>query len=610
MCGIAGYFSSTSAFSRDILELMASRIAHRGPDASGTFVHKSCGLAHRRLSIIDLSAEANQPMHSACGRYVIAYNGESYNYRELAQKEKLSLRTASDTEVLLQLFIQKGPEFIREVNGMFALAIYDREKEELWLYRDRMGIKPLFLYEEDQHFAFASELKSLLALPDIARDQRYNREAIGSFLHLGYIPEPLTFYQNIQKFPAGSYACISAKGMEIKRYWQASDALTKEPISDFTTASKELEERLQQSVAYRLRSDVPFGAFLSGGIDSSLVAALAQKQLSQSLKTFTIAFDHQKFNEAHFAQKVSQHLGTEHHEFKVTQQTAKELVSEILPLMDEPFADTSIIPTLMVSKLAAKEVKMTLSGDGGDELFMGYGAYNWAQRLRQPAVRLARYPMSWMLKLGQDRSRRAAKVFQYRYKDHLPAHIFSQEQYFFSQKELEFLGIAPDFGYELYAPKELKRRLNAQEKQAYFDLHYYLKDDLLVKVDRATMHYGLESRVPLLDHKVVEYALNIDSKLKMQQGQQKYILKELLYRYVPRELFDRPKWGFSIPMVEWLQNDLRYLIEENLNKQVVMSVGLISYTYTSNLVDLYLNKGHHHLYNRLWALILLHMHLR
>ena len=538
MCGIAGYYSATGADKTTLLK-MANAIAHRGPDAEGTYVHESFGLAHRRLSILDLSAAAHQPMLSACGRYVMVYNGEAYNYQELKEELNLTTQTSSDTEVILEAFALMGPAMVNKLNGMFAIAVLDRLENKLFLFRDRLGIKPLYVYHSAGTLAFASELKAITSCRD-KFPVSINHEAIPYFLHLGYIPEPLSIYKEVTKFPVGHWAVFDGSRLNSTCYWSAADKITSEVWTDEVSAKEKLDELLTASVKRRLISDVPFGTFLSGGIDSSVVTALAQKVSANPINTFSIGFEKAKYNEAHFAKQVSNHLGTEHHEFVVTEKDALDLVLEIVPQFDEPFSDSSAIPTMLVSKLARKSVTMTLSGDGGDELFLGYGAYVWAKRLQNPLLAALRQPISDMLALGNDRSRRVSKLLDFDFKSCSQSHTFSQEQNLFSAKEIgalvkntsaSTLLMNDNFGCK----NSLNRTLTPQEIQAFFDLNYYLKDDLLVKVDRSTMRYGLETRVPLLDHTVVEFALNLSPSLKIKDGCSKYLLKEVLYSYVPKE---------------------------------------------------------------------------
>jgi asparagine synthase (glutamine-hydrolysing) len=608
MCGIAGCYFKEGA-TRDELHKMARAMAHRGPDAEGVYVNGSFGLAHRRLSILDLSSTAHQPMVSSCGRYHIAYNGEVYNFKSIKAELGIETKTSSDTEVILEAFAQIGPRMVEKLNGMFAIAILDIITNKLFFFRDRMGIKPLYVYQKNNDLVFSSELKAITALRSTL-SLTVNKDAISYFLHLGYIPEPLSIYNEIQKFPSGNWGMFDGTTFTTSCYWSPEEKITKDVWTDEFSAKIHLDQLLTDAVERRLISDVPFGTFLSGGVDSSLVTALAQKVSSSPVKTFSIGVDNAKYNEARFADQVAQHLGTEHHSFTVTEKDALELITEIIPQFDEPFSDSSAIPTMLVSKMARQSVTMTLSGDGGDELFMGYGAYVWANRLSHPIVKALRTPTSLLLSHGNDRQKRVSKLLSVNKRGSLSSHIFSQEQNMFSVDELSILLHIDQSKFELLefnsrTSESLNRKLSSAEQQALFDIRFYLKDDLLVKVDRATMRYGLETRVPLLDHTVVEFALNLAPELKMNNGISKYLLKEVLYQYVPKNIFNRPKWGFSIPLADWLNGDLSFLIEEYLNEKRVISLGLVNWPVVKNLIHNFRN-GQHHLYNRLWLLILLH----
>jgi len=608
MCGIAGLYIPNGIEAAD-LQRMGDAIAHRGPDAHGVFVQNGFGLSHRRLSILDLSSAAHQPMVSTCGRYQICYNGEVYNFRELKSELGLTTRTSSDTEVVLEAFVLLGPAMVNRLNGMFAIAIFDTIEEKMYLFRDRMGIKPLYVYHHADRWAFASELKAITAL-EHKLPLTVNRSAIPYFLHLGYIPRPLSIYNEVSKFPSGSWAVFDGNNMHITCYWRPEDQISKDTLKNEHEAKAQLETLLTASVKRRLVSDVPFGTFLSGGIDSSVVTALAQKVSPTPVRTFSIGFDNPKHNEAHHAANVARHLGTEHHLLTATEQDGRDLILDIVPQYDEPFADSSAIPTMLVSKLARQHVTMTLSGDGGDELFMGYGAYNWAERLANPAIATLRWPASLLLSLGNDRLKRISKLLAPEQNISPCAHIFSQEQSLFSAKELHELLIDAPAACPLLDDVEmslhkLNRNLNPSERQAFFDLKLYLQDDLLVKVDRATMRYGLETRVPLLDHTVVEFALNLSPSLKVKNGEAKYLLKQVLYDHVPKALFDRPKWGFSIPLSSWLRGELAFLIDDYLSEQKVNSLGLVHWAIVKELIAKF-RGGQHHLYNRIWLLIVLH----
>ena len=605
MCGIAGYFSPAKKLPDDIIRRMTSCIAHRGPDAEEFYVNELVAFGHRRLSIIDLSAAANQPMHSLDGRWVMMFNGEVFNFREISPELKITLRTHSDTEVMLEAFAKWGPSAVQKFNGMFTVALFDKHRQELYLFRDRLGVKPLYYFHENGNWFFASEIKSFNAVDELRGKLSVSKEAISQYLQLGYIPEPLTIWNEIKKFPAGFSLKISKGGSEWNCYWEAGEKISASVISDLTTAKKNLKSLLETSVQMRMISDVPFGVLLSGGIDSSLVAAIAQNQNSTPVKSFTIGFKESKYNEAHHAGKIAGYLKTDHHELIVTYNDALALCEESMDIFDEPFADSSAIPTMLVSKMARENVKMILSGDGGDETFMGYGMYRWAQRLSNPLTKTFRLPAARILSLFGSRYERASALFRYETEKDIAQHIFSQEQYFFSEKEATHL-LGRNFkNGNIEFPDSSTRTLSAAEKQALFDLKFYLKDDLLVKVDRATMRYSLECRTPFLDYRIVEFALNTAQSLKMRGNELKILPRILLKDYLPQELFERPKWGFAIPIQKWLQSELRYLIDKYLSEEVITKHGWVNYEYVFELTQKFF-AGKNYLYNRLWNLIVLH----
>lgn len=608
MCGISGFISHK--LNRDDLVKMTDRQIHRGPDDGGYFFHKKCGLGHRRLSIMDLSKAATQPMTSHNRNFVMVYNGEIYNFQELKKEieshpefcpaENSNWNTNSDTEVILEAFSIWGNKFANKLNGMFAIAIYDIKKESLHLFRDRLGVKPIFYYLDSETFAFASELKSLTCISSIKSKLSIDKQAINQFLYLGYIPAPLTIFQEIKKFPKGSFADFSNGKLSFHTYWNPYDKIEKEAITNEVEAKKQLKDLLISSVKYNLVSDVPFGIFLSGGIDSSLVTAVAQSLTNTPLNTFTIGFNEEGFrNEAPYAKKIANYLGTNHHELYVTEKDVLDLIPKLSSIYDEPYGDSSALPTLLVSKMAKKQVSVTLSGDGGDELFMGYGAYSWAEKLNKPLMNLFRNPMAMALSLGNNRQKRVAKLLEKSISGRYKSHIFSQEQYMFSEKEIAQV-LQKEY-YKLIDLNEdipqLKRQLDAKEQQALFDLNYYLPDDLMVKVDRASMQYALETRVPLLDYRIVEFALNLNSNLKLHQGESKWLLKQVLYDFVPASYFDRPKWGFGIPLAKWMQNELKSYMESLLFlENEVFDAKEVASLYKRFL------KGETYLYNRLWLI--------
>jgi len=609
MCGITGFYSWSSHFTEQDLRAMTATVSHRGPNAEGFFFDNTCGLGHRRLSILDLSASANQPLHSQNSRFVIAYNGEVYNYKEIALQYGIAPHTTSDTEIILEAFAQDGIHCVTYFNGMFAIAIYDKQQRVLWLCRDRLGIKPLYYYWDGSHLAFASELKALQQLPV---EKKIYEPAIAEFLHRGFVPAPHTIFQNIYKLRPGHWLRVEADKLDNQSYWSLSEHITSQPITDESLAMEQTERLLLSSVKYQLISDVPVGVFLSGGIDSSTVAALTAHQLSHPINTFSIGFQDSRHNEAPFAREVAEHLHTNHHEFMVTAQEAKDLVEAMLDIYDEPYADSSAIPTMLVSQLARKHVGVVLTGEGGDELFHGYGMYGWADRLSQGWLRMVRKPLAALLAVGKEaRYQKAAELLEYFSEEDIPSHIFSQEQGYFSYPELKKLLGEPlvngkGFLSQLSLPPVVEsRHLTAPEIQSLFDLALYLPDDLLTKVDRASMQYGLEARVPLLDHRLVELALNLSPTLKNRGGVSKYLLKQILYKYLPADLFNRPKQGFSIPLCDWLRTDFRYLIDTYLSNAVIERYGYVDKTLVNRLKVDFL-AGRKYVYNRLWTLIILH----
>ena len=354
-------------------------------------------------------------------------------------------------------------------------------------------------------------------------------------------------------------------------------------------------------------SDVPIGTFLSGGVDSSLVTAIAAKIAgSNKIKTFSIAIDDGKFNESNYAREVANHLQTDHHEFIAKEKEVIELINKLIPTYDEPFADSSAFPTMMVSKFAKQQVTVALSGDGGDELFLGYGMYQWASHLSAPYWKLLKDPLFVASKLLNSKYQRIGNMFGYSNKKNMTTHIFSQEQYYFREQELEKLLINSTFNFdEINVSPIVARNLSATERQSFWDFNHYLKDDLLVKVDRASMQYSLECRVPLLDYRLVEFAYNLDEKLKIKNGSMKYLLKQVLFDYVPKEIFERPKWGFSIPLSRWLKTDLKYLLDKYTSAEVINKYNLVNFTVVNDIRKKYLN-GTDYLFNRLWLIIVLH----
>jgi len=611
MCGIAGIIS-LKEIQREEIELMTDSIAHRGPDAKGYYVGSNVALGHRRLSIIDLDARSNQPFFSKDKRYVIVFNGEIYNFKKIAEElaqHGIALHTTSDTEVIIEAFALWGTGFVHKLNGMFAFVIYDSFEKKIFLFRDRVGKKPLYYYLKDGLFLFASEIKAILKHPAVTNNRSVDISIVSTFLQLGFIPEPKTLYKDIKKFPAGHYGILSSSlELSLLPYWNISHYIRSTRTITEAAAFDQLKFLVNDAVHSRLIADVPVGIFLSGGIDSSLVAASAS-QVAR-LKTFSIGFKESKFDESVYAKKIARHLNTDHHSYQLHEREAVEMIDQYLNHFDEPFADTSAIPTMLVSKLARQHVTVALTGDGGDELFLGYGSYTWAKRLSNPLLKWGSPLINEMLQLSSSpRMKRAASLFEQVDDNKKKVHIFSQEQYFFSEKELRenVFSDSNVFNEWLYHSEINLLTLSKAEQQALFDFQVYLRDDLLVKVDRASMLFGLECRSPLLDYRLAEFAVNLPEPLKKRNDTTKYLLRKMLYEMVPSNYFDRPKWGFSIPLAQWMKNDLRYFMdylnEDNLNKTNIFNVNFVN-----ELKERFMN-GEDYLYNRLWVLMITQKYL-
>ncbi len=591
MCGIVG-FLGTSGGEEAVLATLARKMSaclnHRGPDDSGVWVDErvGLGLGHRRLSILDLSPMGHQPMASGCGRYIITFNGEVYNYLEIRDEIEASgggqWRGRSDTEVILAAIARWGVgPTLQRMTGMFALAVWDRAERILHIARDRLGEKPLYYGWLNGSLVFASELKALRAHPHWKGD--VDRDALVLFLRHGYVPTPFSIYSGIRKLRPGTFLSVRPDGSSKEsQYWSARDVAEQGVAEPFEGSEGEardaLERLLSRAVSRQMVADVPLGAFLSGGIDSSTIVALMQAQSTRPVQTFTIGFRETGHNEAEHAKAVARHLGTDHTELYVTAAEAMNVIPRLPELYDEPFSDPSQIPTFLVAQLARRKVTVSLSGDGGDELFAGYNRHfigrslwsrvGWLPRSARGLVAgaiTAVSPGHWNRALGAVMARAPGRLRYPNPGEKLhklalvlgardPDEVYLGLTSHWKRPESVVLGERSTAMANGHQPAALT---DFTERMMYLDLIGYLPDDILVKVDRAAMGVSLETRVPMLDHQVVEFAWRLPLDLKIRGGQGKWLLRQLLYKFVPRELIDRPKTGFDVPIGDWLRGPLR-----------------------------------------------------
>lgn len=609
MCGITGFWSSSVMARAEIVQGMAQRIVSRGPDDCGVWTDQEMGLAlaHRRLSIVDLSPAGHQPMRSPCGRYVLVYNGEIYNHQDLrCELEQAGTTFAwqghSDTETLLAALRHWGVKgALERLNGMFAFAFWDSQEQLLYLARDRMGEKPLFYGRSGDSFLFGSELKALVAHPDWRGE--VDRDALALYLRHNYVPAPWSIYRGIHKLPPAHFVVVRGGGREVgtpECYWDLSQIAEQgafEAGCNEARLTDELDNLLRDAVGRRMMADVPLGAFLSGGYDSTTVVALMQAQSDRPVKTFSIGFHEKGYNEAQHARAVAAHLGTEHTELYVTPDEAMAVIPKLPEIYDEPFADSSQIPTLLVSQLARQHVTVALSGDGGDELFFGYGRYFLGEKLwsrlrylpypvRQMTANILRCTPGSLLEGAQSVLPRKLRVAHLA--DRLPkiAEVLScPDELAFYRRMISHFKRPDEIVLGAREPKTILTRPEQQpglpglrERMMYLDMMTYLPDDILTKVDRASMAVSLEARVPLLDHRLVEFAWRVPTELKYRDGQGKWLLRQVLYRYVPRELMERPKMGFGVPIEHWLRGPLRDWAEALLDEKRLREEGFFDPT--------------------------------
>ncbi len=615
MCGITGYRvidGSGDGLEVDLREAVAS-LRHRGPDDTGQWTDRvaGVGLGFRRLSILDLTPAGHQPMISSCGEWVMVFNGEIYNFRAIrAELESRGrcVRSTGDAEVILEAFAEWGPYAVERFVGMFAIALWHAPTRCLHLLRDRVGVKPLYYRWDGNAIMFGSELKAVRAYrgwtPEIDGD------ALGDYLQFGYIADPRSIYRDVFKLPPGHRAELAADGrLTLHRYWSLPDRLRDLHGRSEADLAEELEALMVEAFSYRLIADVPVGVFLSGGVDSSVVAAILQQHAGQALKTFTIGFDRPEFDESPYAEAVARHLGTEHHSRTLRLDDAKQLLPRWGDLFDEPFGDESGIPTLMVSQTAAEHVKVVLSADGGDELFSGYNAYGiaidrWERLRRIPGP--GRRALGAALRPAGAAGRALPTTRTARRLSTLERSLSARSAGEFYERSISHIGRADVAALLGSAPP---RRASPDayqglpgERFCFWDFDHYLPGDVLTKVDRATMAASIEGREPLLDHRLVELAFSLPFSLRRGELGPKHLLKRVLYKHVPRELVERPKRGFAVPVTDWIAGDLRGLVADHCAPSELARHGLFEPTIVRRWLDR-MDRGDLAMRRRVWFLL-------
>ena len=579
MCGICGYIDHKGAIKRDTLNVMVSSIRHRGPDDNGTSFYESrtaqVGLGHARLSILDLTPLGHQPMEFA--NLSIVFNGEIYNYKEIRielEKAGHRFKSNSDTEVILHSFKQWGKACVDRFIGMYAFAIYDKESSKLYLCRDRAGVKPLYYYIDKDVFAFASELKPLMALPFYDRSVRL--ESLSAFLKVGYVPGEMCIFENTYKLDAGCWLefDISSRNVCKSKYWDIETYYRKPKLSiSYDDAKYQLKELFKSAFGYRLISDVPIGVLLSGGFDSSAVTSILVKELGVTPQTYTIGFQ-DYINEAPDAEQISKILGTKHETQYCTQDEVKNLISTLPYVYDEPFADTSALPTIMVSQLVKKNVSVVLSADGGDEIFAGYDSYS---RMAQVYSRMGlihqslRWNFPWrflkaLIPEGYTKGHILIDQLKGSYQDE----VFTPKSWYDNRwcfNQCVINSINPSLSKYDYREcfRSIKACSDGPEYALVSDWKSQMKDEYLVKIDRAMMSVSLEGREPMLDHRIAEFVAQLPWDFKYKNGNKKRILKDLVYDYLPKEIMDKPKRGFSPPVMHWLRSDLKDYVYDSID---------------------------------------------
>lgn len=597
MCGICGFVSKQN-ISLEQLRAMNETMRHRGPDDGGEEIYPVkdgyfIGLAQRRLSILDLSASGHQPMHSPDERVSVVYNGEIYNFLEL--RKELSgypFRSSCDTEVIIAAYLKWGIRCIDRFNGMFAICLYDRDTQDVYLVRDRIGKKPLYYELDGEELFFASELKPLMARPGFRKEIR--REILSRYLFQQYVNAPDSIFKNVCKLEPGSILKFHEGKASLKKYWDIQTVyhqMQKNPVTDYQQAKEELKGLLQKAVASRMIADVPLGAFLSGGYDSSLMTAIAQQHSKEPVRTFSIGFHEERYNEARYAAQVADYLGTNHTEVYISEKEMFELVESIPQYYDEPFADSSEIVTMLVSELARKDVTVVLSGDGGDEFFCGYNIYEnvrQAQLLDMPGALvhgICSLPGLKQMKAEEKLPFRVRVIAGNRDRE-------AKTQFGASNYVIRANRMVLGEGESCHFLRETNYQVKDwQIRRMLLDMDTYLPGDILCKVDRASMKYSLEARCPILDRDVMEYSFRIPHAFKFSRGVKKRILKDLAYEYIPKALLDRPKVGFGVPLDKWLRGPLKEQLLDMCNRDYLRRQGIFDADFVADMIEDYLKTG-------------------
>lgn len=597
MCGICGIISSDNSYliQENLLGAMCDVITHRGPDEQGYYIKNGIGLGMRRLKIIDL-ATGSQPICNEDGSVVVVFNGEIYNFLELRKsliQKGHTFSSNSDTEVIVHLYEDYGDDFLKHLNGMFGIALFDKSRKKLILARDRMGEKPLYFTKKEDILVFGSELKSILCFPDLNAEM--NQEAVYHYFSFNYIPAPLTIYKNINKLAPGEYLTFKNNKVTIKKYWDLASAKQLK-IKDEQEIAEELQRQLVKSIQMRLISDVPLGAFLSGGIDSSIMVALMSQISNVPVKTFSIGLENDAQSELPFARQVAKKYATDHHEL-IAKPNAIDLIDQVLWHCDEPFADSSALPTLLVSQLTKQHVTVAISGDGGDELFGGYERYQriLARTSFNKTPKLIRHFLSCAVGEALPFGTKGKAFLQgLQYSDFDFFTIGTSEElkrHLFSKDFLHSLGntTSKDIANTAFLPNHslLQQCIN-------FDIKYYLPDDILVKVDRMSMAASLETRAPFLDHNVVEFAASIPDHLKINENITKYILKNTFKHLLPESIFTRGKSGFSIPLEDWFRKELKEMLQTNLSTRKLKETGVLSPHFVKTILNQHFSGKRNH----------------